>query len=660
MTNLSSFDRALGMDRKISRRDFLDGVALTVGALSAGVFPSAVSSPARAEAVPYPPALTGLRGHNSNAMDVMHAVRDGFFWETAGAPEATAETYDLVVVGGGISGLAAAFLYRQQTGGKAKVLILENHDDFGGHARRNEFTAGNGRKIIGYGGSQSLQTPSYFSAAVKQLLADIAVDTEKFKIYYDEGWAEKRGLGSAKFFSKEPFGADRLVKEEEKATDWVPKTPLNDKAKRDLIELIDSPRDYLPGKSREEKLKILSETTYEKFLTDICGYDPQLVAYFQKSTEGNFGVGIDATTAADAWGNWNPGFGGMDLGDKPYRTMSPSGRLALTDPDPYIFHFPDGNASVARALLRAMIPAAVPGQGMESLVVTPADYTKLDTAGEPVRLRLNASVVKVAHDGQPDSAKSVTVTYSENGKLKTVQAGHVVLACWHRVIPYLSNELQPEQVDALNDQQKVPLIYANVLIRNWEAFAKLGIKGFDAPSSFWSGAEIDSPVSMGDYKFADQASDPVLLHLSKVPLGDERGLPSREQSSAGRRYLITLSFEEMEREIRDMLGRALSDGGFDPARDIKAITANRWSHGYAYEYMRPWDSFWPDGKLPIEAARKSWGRIAIANSDSGAYAYVHSAIDQAARAVRDLLGHSANLPAYADFPGPPREMIGLE
>lgn len=660
MTHLSPRDRALGMDRKINRRDFLNGVALTAGALSTGAFSGAVSSPARANEAPYPPNFTGLRGHSVSAMNIMHSVRDGAFWESAGAPVATGETYDLVVVGGGISGLAAALLYRQQSGGKAKVLILENNDDFGGHARRNEFTASNGAMILGYGGSQSLQTPSYFSAAVKQLLADIAVDTDKFKTYYDEKWAETRGLGSARFFRKEVFGTDRLVKEEEKAADWVPNAPLNDKAKRDLIELIDAPRDYLSGKSREEKLKILSETTYQKFLTDICGYDPQLLAYFQNSTEAYFGVGIDGTTAADAWGNWNPGFGGMDLGDKPYRTMSPSGRLALTDPDPYIFHFPDGNAGVARALLRALIPAAVPGQGMESLVLTPTDYTKLDIAGDPTRLRLNASVVKVAHDGKPDSAKSATVTYVENGQLKTVKAGHIVLACWHRVIPYLTDELAPEQVEALNDQQKVPLIYTNVLIRNWEAFAKLGIKGFDAPSSFWSGAEIDFPVSMGEYRFADKPSDPVLLHLSKVPLGDERGLPSREQSLAGRRYLTTLSFEEMEREIRDMLGRALSEGGFDPARDIEAITANRWSHGYAYEYMRPWDEYWPDGKLPIEAARKPWGRIAIANADSGAYAYVHSAIDQAARAVRDLLGHSANLPAYADFPGPPREEIGLQ
>jgi spermidine dehydrogenase len=339
--------------------------------------------------------------------------------------------------------------------------------------------------------------------------------------------------------------------------------------------------------------------------------------------------------------------------------MCASARRSLTDPDPYIFHFPDGNAGLARALVRALIPGALPGHGMESLVVTPVDYGKLDQAQNAVRLRLDAPVVKVAHLGKADGAQAVRVTYADQGGLKSVEAAHVVLACWHRVIPYLSDELGPEQVAALNDQQKVPLVVANVLIRNWKALARLGIRGFRAPSSFWHGAALDFPVSIGDYKFARSPGDPVLLTLVKVPLG-VKGASPREQSLAGRRLLAELSFVEMEHEIRDLLGRALGQGGFDPARDIKAITINRWAHGYAREYMRPWDKFWPDAPLPIETARRSWGRIAIANADSGAYAYANSAIDQAARAVRDLLGHSANLPAYADFPGPPRDVIGLK
>ena len=297
---------------------------------------------------------------------------------------------------------------------------------------------------------------------------------------------------------------------------------------------------------------------------------------------------------------------------------------------------------------------------MEDLVLQPVDYSKLDDPANPVRLRLNASVVRVKHDGAPESAQSVTLTYVEDGRLKTVQGGQVVLACWHRVIPHITDELGEAQVEALNDQVKVPLVYANVLIRNWEAFDRLKIAGFKTVNGFWNFAEIDFPVSVGSYKFADKPSDPMLLHLIKLPLSGDPAMSARDQSTAGRYALVDLTFEEMEREIRDMLGRALAGGGFDPARDIEAITVNRWSHGYALEYMRPWDAFWPDGPLPIDdVAAKPWGRIAIANSDSGAYAYAHSAIDQAARAVNELLGDRANLPEFADFPGPPRDQIGL-
>jgi spermidine dehydrogenase len=223
----SARDRELGMNRPITRRDFLNGAAIAAGAMAAGV-PLGSAEAAGTN----PAALTGLRGHHPGSFEVMHSLRDGTFWQTAGAPESTGETYDLVVVGGGISGLAAAFLYRHNAGSKARVLILENHDDFGGHAKRNEFTSASGKQLIGYGGSQSLQTPSYFTPAVKKLLRDIGIDTEKFHKYYDEGWAEKRGLGDGVFFRKELFGTDQLVKMTEKAADWVPKTPLNGKARR--------------------------------------------------------------------------------------------------------------------------------------------------------------------------------------------------------------------------------------------------------------------------------------------------------------------------------------------------------------------------------------------------------------------------------------------
>ncbi len=289
----------------------------------------------------------------------------------------------------------------------------------------------------------------------------------------------------------------------------------------------------------------------------------------------------------------------------------------------------------------------------------------MDLADDPVRLRLGASVVKVAHDGDPAAAQSVTLTYVEEGKLRSAAGRQVILACWHRIIPYLTDELAEEQIHALEDQIKTPLVYANVLIRNFEAFARLGISGFLAVPGFWSGVAIDDPVSIGAYQCAQSPADPVLLHVWSIP-GSGDGASAREQSNYGRALLSTMSFEDFERGIRDLLQRALGPAGFDAARDVEAITVNRWSHGYTVEYMRPWDAYWPDGPLPIETARKGWGRIAIANADSGAYAYAHSAIDQAGRAVNELLlgdvkgTAGGGIEGFSTFPGPPLDKLELQ
>jgi spermidine dehydrogenase len=645
---LSDRDRALGMDRPITRRDFLNGVALTVGATAL----SSIAPHGAFAATPAsdPAKLGGLRGHSETAMSVMHAVRDGTFWESAPAPTATGETYDLVVVGGGISGLTAALLYRQQKP-EAKILILENNEEFGGHAQRNEFTASNGKRIIGYGGSQSLQTPSFWSPLVNQVIADVGIETAKFEEYFDSDWHDRLGVaGDGQFYGAELFGADALVVPGDD-TAWVAETPLNDQAKADLVRITDAPEDYLPGKTREEKRAALAGITYAAFLQNLAKCDPQVALSF--TPDEYLATTADCYPALDAWAMGYPGFDAMDLGDAPDAANMPSARLVATDPDEYIYHFPDGNAGLARALVRALIPDAVPGSTMEDLVTATVDYTAMDRAENPVRLRLGSSVVKVAHDGHPASAETVTLTYVEEGTLKTVTGSQVVLACWHRVIPYITDELPAAQVEALNDQVKTPLVYANVLIRNFESFAKLGIAGFSVVPGFWSGVWLDDPVSIGDYQCPQSPADPVVLHVWSIP-GPADGSSARDQSTAGRYQLTTMTFEDMERGIRDLLQRALGPAGFDAPRDNEAINSNRWSHGYALEYMRPWDAYWPAGPLPIETARQGWGRIAIANSDSGAYAYAHSAIDQAGRAVNDLIG---GIEGFSTFPGPPAEVV---
>jgi spermidine dehydrogenase len=203
------------------------------------------------------------------------------------------------------------------------------------------------------------------------------------------------------------------------------------------------------------------------------------------------------------------------------------------------------------------------------------------------------------------------------------------------VVPYICQELPAEQKQALQYGVKVPLVYTVVGVRDWKSFHKIGVRGISCPGMYHSSVNLDQAVSMGDYKFPQSPEEPILIRMLRTPC--QPGLSAREQQRAGHYELLATAFETFERNIRDQLARVLSSGGFDPARDIEAITVNRWPHGYAYEYNPLWDPDWPDGKRPCEIARRRLGRITIANSDAAAAAYTDQAIDQGYRAVQELL-----------------------
>jgi spermidine dehydrogenase len=272
---------------------------------------------------------------------------------------------------------------------------------------------------------------------------------------------------------------------------------------------------------------------------------------------------------------------------------------------------------------------------MEDIVTTRVNYGRLDDEGWPVRIRLNSTVVRARHLGDPESAKEVEVTYVRGGKARRVRARSSVLACWNTVIPYLCPEMPEAQKEALAYAVKVPMARNNVLIRNWTSFQKLGVNFVSCPGGYHTDVSLDFPVSMGDYHFSRTPEEPIILHLSQTPC--RPGLPPKQQFKAGRYELLSTPFETFEREIRDQLGRILSDGGFDPARDIEAITVNRWPHGYAYEYQYMGEPEWPEGKMPCVVGRRPFGRFSIANSDAGGEAYVDPAIEQAYRAVQEVL-----------------------
>src|SRR5579864_1203428 len=174
------------MHRRISRRDFLNGVAMTAGAAMMPWDLLASEKTVNPEKSPtyYPPALTGMRGSHPGAFENAHSLRGGTFWDSAGKPEDTGETYDLIIVGGGISGLSAAHFYRKAVGANSRILILDNHDDFGGHAKRNEFRAGS-RTLIGYGGTYSIETPEPYSEVASGLITELGIEVSSFPKYLD-------------------------------------------------------------------------------------------------------------------------------------------------------------------------------------------------------------------------------------------------------------------------------------------------------------------------------------------------------------------------------------------------------------------------------------------------------------------------------------------
>jgi spermidine dehydrogenase len=633
-------DQKIGMGSNITRRDFLNGFGIAVGGslilpdrkwFERFGLPQSPLSPEKSSAY-YPPTLTGMRGTTDAVMEVGHALRDANTWNN---PTPDSETYDLIVVGGGISGLSAAYFFRQMAGPKAKILILENHDDFGGHARRNEFHTSE-RMIIGYGGTQSIAGPKIYSKQAKQLFAELGIDVQRFYKYYDRNFEKSHGLQRATFFDKKTFGEDKLVPGTGEPT-WpvfLAKTPLSPQVQKDLARLHTEKLDYLPDMSSWDKKVLLAKTSYKDYLLKYVKLSPDAIPFLQTETYGLYGVGIDAVPAGDLAGLGYPGFAGMDLSGPPGPGLGTEITKQDEGDEPYIFHFPDGNASIARLLVRSMIPASAPGHTMEDIVTAKLDYATLDDPASPVRLRLNSTVIIARNIGEASAAKEVEITYVKDGHARSVRGASCVLACWNMVIPYLCPELPDKQKDALAYGVKVPLVYTNVQIRNWQSFKKLGVSGVRCPGSYFETVTLDFPVSMGDYKYTANPAEPCVLHLERVPC--KPGLPAREQQKAGRRELLTTSFATFERNIREQLGVMLAPGGFDSAADIRAITVNRWPHGYAYEYNSLYDPDWPEDQQPCVIGRQPFGRISIANSDAEAFAYTNAAIDQAYRAVNEV------------------------
>ena len=578
----------------------------------------------------YPPALTGLRGDAQGSNTAAHGL--AFGGQLPDMPGAVSERYDLVVVGAGLSGLAAAFLYRQARP-DARILIVDNHDDFGGHAQRNEFRV-DGRLLITYAGSESLFAPaSNFSRDVHGLFRDLGVDYRKLGRYFQQDlYEEKRGLGSGVFFSKEAFGRAAVVPDApdvespRHAAAAIARFPLPEADRRALVRLYTDPDDHLRGKGAS----FAERTSYHDFLKTTVGLSDRAVAYLNDLCTEDWARNGRALSVSEAWSAGLPGTQNLGLDGEVGRGEDPDDRWAADEP--YIYHFPDGNASIARLLVRRLIPAVAPGHTMEDIVLAPFDYGALDRSGSPVRLRLGHTVLRIENR---DDGVAVACTENSEGQLRRIQAkqcifaGHAALAA--RIMPGLPGR----QHDALAGNVRGVMLYAKVALKNTRAFQKLGVHELYAPASPYVLLKLDEPVSMGGYLCPQTADEPAVLHGVRVYLQDTAP-DARLMQRGGRAELLALEYAQLEAELREQLRAVFALAGENADEAIAAMTINRWAHGYSYFQARLWDSDQAT-RAAIHAMQQPAGQIFLAGSDTAQEPYLHGAIDQAVRAVRQAL-----------------------
>jgi spermidine dehydrogenase len=620
------------MAEGVTRREFIDGIACAIVAGSAATVPLH----AQASDPPYPPSRTGYGGSRPADFQIAHGVRDGRRYDLSKEP--VAEHYELIVIGAGIGGLATAHYLRKSRPG-ARILVLDNHDDFGGHARRNEFNV-DGRFMLGYGGSESMEGPSTrWSRVARECVESLGVNFERFETAFNVTLYPGLGLSFGLFFPRELFGVDKLLSGDPMRSlpsdvpaklhngrpvpafiaDW----PVDDVQKARLLALYTDTRDVLAGKSAQQKMQLLETTSYRDYAARYFGLDERSLAMFDGRTLDFYAFKSGSVPALYAWTDEYPGFQGIGI------KMPKEGTY---ENDPYIHHFPDGNASLARLFVRELVPGVAPGHGMEDIVSAKFDYGKLDMPGNAVRLRLASTAVAIANNHA-----GVDVLYAQGEKLTRVSAKHAVYAGYSAMLPYICPELGAAQRKAVADQVKAPLVYVNVALRNWRAWVKLGIHNVNNPAGFYATMKLDYPVSLGDYRCPTHPDEPMIVHMSHVPWIDGPVKDLRANLRAARAVLYARTFAEFESHARDELTRILGPGGFDADRDIAAITVNRWGHGYAYDPNPLYDDM-AQGEREMAASIVPVGRIHFAGSDAAWMAYAHYAIDSAHRAALEITG----------------------
>ncbi len=637
------------MTKQIKRRDFVSGVAIGAGGLllagctddrpvsfanevpRGGLAPSSGSY--------YPPTLTGMRGSHEGSYEVAHAL--SWRGEKPADYQLLDEHYDLVVVGAGMSGLAAAHFYREKMGPEARILILDNHDDFGGHAKRNEFHR-DGRMMVSLGGAQNIESVTGYSDAATKLMEDIGLN-EEFLNFMDVSTSENLALvgnfdannGVALPGSQDHFiyagNWNAVMFGGEGYEQVLESLPLPGDEREKLITFWGGNRDFLEGLSLSEKWEYLNTVSYNQFLIDKVGLLPTtvpilnaIILHLSGMTGWNLTVGEALLGGAS---------GIKSLGWLGKATAAAGG--AFIDRLLKIRMFPDGNASVARLLVQKLIPTVAPEvTGPDSIVGARFNYEALDEAGNDTRLRLNSTAVGI----RENQAGEVEIDYVEQGSAKRVLADHCILACYNGLIPHLCPEMPESQKAGLAYGVKTPFVYANVQVRDGKAFSKAGATLFQCPHDPFQWVSCAPTVAVGGFEPPRGPDDPMVIFMMHSPMPmtkPDPKLSTRDQLRLARTEIYQAQFSDYEQQIREQLQSMLGQFGFQHQSDIEAITVNRIPHGYAYPYVKLDDPDWEAGQAPHEIGRAQFGRISVANSDSEAVALMNAAFDAAYRAVEE-------------------------
>ena len=614
-------DKSLGMDQPICRRDFLNATLLAAGGVLLG--------PLTPKQLLAEEDWTGYGGigdyaqSNGNTFEVMtagHQIRSGDFDSLPAETIDTGETFDCVVVGGGVSGLSAALFFEKYADPRATCLVIDNHPVFGGEAKRNEFIV-DGQRIMGPQGADHFQVPlpHSFMARFFEL---VGLDWRQFK--YQQwasgspeiplGYSFEDSRGPNAFYFGPKFGQKPgmwLIDPWKKKLEGA---PISDKMRSELLRYNGQQKSGLPfDYPGDQKSRQLDSITMERYLMERYGLSKETIQTFMADEGGGFGTGPDVLSAYCIYA--------FDVD----RSM-----------DEPALSFPGGNDGIARHIVKTLIPDSIPGAStLEAVCRHNINFQALDRPGQAARIRLSSTTVWVKHEGDPLKSNFVTIAYTRGGKVYRVKARSAVLAggCWtsKRIV----RDMPAAYRQAYDQFYRSPCMMANVALRNWRFLYRMGISGcqwFEGLGSFTAVRKV--PTFATDAETIGPDS-PVVLTL-KV-LFPHYGLPLADQGNLGRAELLSTPFRDYERHIRTQLSEMFSSSGFEAGRDIAGIVLNRWGH--AYVSPQPGFFFGKDGSpAPREILRAApFGRIAFANTDLSGTPDHRTAIGEAHRAVSQLL-----------------------